>query len=565
MGAESASEHAEAAPVEAVAGAVDRGATALPPSVSGGRLTPAGALALQAAVGNRLTRRVVASAAPSLRLQRKPPPTPAEVAAGAAKRNAPVATALSKLPAGDIRTRLEAMSTEDRRGVVSAARDSEPAAWVDTIVSTMMEVDKRSAILGSLEWAHRTHRWPRASGWFHGLSLEDGRAVAKELDYTNDQISQFMGASEYLKQMFPGVKPAHFETTWPTTDGGASASADEQAALKALVTARKALPVRAEFTKKRGYGDKPETGYQWAAAGVGTIPAETDRLTRLALQEFHMLEAGVSAVVTYDGTLSLGAGFADVMAAAWVRTWFDADPAAERKFEAAGMSVGPGGEWIVVNDADPPAVVRGEPARQFIRESPQLLSLFADVAASPDHLAKASDAQTSRISDGINRIPADLRKEFASWDDGLVAATLHLMWWLPAGGPTGSPNRFRGASNNAFAVAKGFASGLAGTRDSNLWHAGPRPTSARVIGATKMTAGIITHYFQRFGGGAGPGNGGILRRAVAANASLINKSVDGAMDDASLDDHVLLVASGDTGAPPSRDATVPMYDLGKWR
>ena len=113
---------------------------------------------------------------------------------------------------------------------------------------------------------------------------------------------------------------------------------DEQRRLEGIVVHRNSLPINpglkvVAFHPAKGV---TYTGYQYGGVRAAPEVPAADRLHQLALKEFGLCEGGVSAVVTYDTSLSLGAGFANAAALQWMRDWFDSDPWVEVEFAKVG-------------------------------------------------------------------------------------------------------------------------------------------------------------------------------------------------------------------------------------
>lgn len=343
---------------------------------------------------------------------------------------------------------------------------------------------------------------------------------------------------------------------WPSLIGKKTApTADEQAALNDTVTRRSGLSVRSDLkTVPFTAGGVTSTGYQYGGKKATPKTPATDPLHKLALAEFGLGEGGVSAVVTYDRTLSFGAGFADAAAAQWMRDWLDKEPGVEADFAAVGFFVTKGGSWAAVDDAG--AILVGEPARQFVRNSPQILSLYMTTTESKAEGESAAQAQQDWIKiHEIDRLPPGLKAEMATWPPGAAASALHLAHWLPAGGPIVSPNRYVGTGGDGTAIAKGFAEGLATT--PGLVRGLVGANSAIVIGSTVQTSAAVSHYFAQFGLGAK--DAGYLKRAVEASATTLTMSVEDAKTDPALTDHILYLAKAYNGKPKD---VVDILDLG---
>jgi hypothetical protein len=342
---------------------------------------------------------------------------------------------------------------------------------------------------------------------------------------------------------------------WPKLAGRKEPpSPEEQAKLSAIVDHRNSLSVRPELrTETREYGGKASTGYKYAGVSATPTSPATDPLHKIALAEYGQGEGGVSAVVTYDKTLSFGAGFADAVAAQWIRAWFDNDRGAELAFADAGMSVTADSKWLAVDDTA--KVISGEPARQFIRGSPKLLSLYMTVTEEQEHTRLAAQAQQDWVKHWeIEKLPAALRAEMLTRPRGAVASALHLAHWLPVGGPIMNGAAYVGTQGNAVAIAKAFARGLANNDPASFKGA----NGAIVVGATVQTSTAVSYYFGDFGRGAG--DQGYLKRGVLASAARLTKSVDEAKSDPSLAGHVLYLA----GAWPNKnDVPVELLDLGQ--
>ncbi len=357
---------------------------------------------------------------------------------------------------------------------------------------------------------------------------------------------------------------------WPSLVGR-PISAEERDGLKEVVRHRASLPIHPAVASKveypKGSGQYP--GYQYMATGKAAAPSSGGRLARLALAEFYATEAGFSGVVTYDKTLSFGPGFADAAAAQWLREWFDHDKDAETAFVQAGATVARRGSqytWLAVDDAA--NILEGEPARQFLRESQKLLSLYIMLTESAKHTTEATRAQVGQVQhDLINMIRPDLRSEMESWpSDAAVAATLHLHHWLPAGGPVDSPNRYVGTNGDPFKIAKGFAQGLGFDPNWRAANVVPHEAivghGAIVIGATVQTAGAVEHYFGKMFGSSVPGGTGYLKAGVESRTR-VTMSVEAAWATPAFADHVLYVGPGQSGAPPARNVPVTLWDLDK--
>lgn len=315
------------------------------------------------------------------------------------------------------------------------------------------------------------------------------------------------------------------------------------------------LTVRSDLkTVPFSAGGVASTGYQYGGKKAAAPTPATDPLHKLALAEFGLGEGGVSAVVTYDKTLSFGAGFADASAAQWMRDWLDKEPGVEADFAAVGFHVTKGGKWAAVDDTG--AILVGEPARQFVRNSPQILSLYMTVSESKGETETAAQAQQDWIKvHEIERLPPGLKKEMEAWPPGAAASALHLAHWLPAGGPIISPNRYVGTGGDGAAIAKGFAEGLATTASLAAGLVGAN--SAIVIGSTTQTSAAVSHYFAQFGLGAK--DAGYLKRAVEASATTLTMSVEDAKTDPALTDHILYLAKAYSGKPKD---VVEILDLG---
>lgn len=173
-------------------------AAPFPPLEQGHGAAAGVALGLQRSVGNRATARWAASA--HRRLQRQQVD---ELQAYIADADwARAAWALGKLSDDDLRARVTKMSTTQRQRVIEGARHSEPAEWVAKIVTIMMDIDARSALVGSIRWGRWKHEWQRTAGWFTALDPEDGRRVAFELDFSWDDLQAVAGTSLALNLMF---------------------------------------------------------------------------------------------------------------------------------------------------------------------------------------------------------------------------------------------------------------------------------------------------------------------------------------------------------------------------
>jgi len=337
----------------------------------------------------------------------------------------------------------------------------------------------------------------------------------------------------FLRELHTSAEPERFR--WPAYSGhSALLSSDEQKLLQDVVAHRQSLSTSSSLRTVPFHPTKNTTtyGYQYLGRKASPLSPATDPIHKLALAEFGLGEGGVSAVVTYDTTLSLGAGFADAASPQWMRDWFDHDKAVEATFEEAGLSVTRGGMWLAVNDSA--NIISGNAARVFIRGNPQLLSLYMSLSEDPAHTQIGAQAQQDWVKKWeIDKIDPALRAEMNTWPRGAVASALHLSHWLPAGGPVWHPKRFIGSGGNAVALAKAFALNLAAEKVVRTGVNG-----AVVVGATEMTSQAVEHYFRSFGVGAGPKETGYIERGLSAIPRIPLRVAD-AYTDARLSNHVL--------------------------
>jgi hypothetical protein len=162
------------------------------------------ALAMQRTAGNRATTRWARSL--GRQLQRAPTVVRDDIGKRMDSDDwSGAAWTLGQMADAEMRARITAMTKRERVNIIEGARFHEPDPWVDAIVTAMMDIDKRQALVGSLKWARWGHQWARARSWFTALSRDDGRAVAAELGYGEAELAQVIGDSDYLHQMFPGV------------------------------------------------------------------------------------------------------------------------------------------------------------------------------------------------------------------------------------------------------------------------------------------------------------------------------------------------------------------------
>lgn len=365
---------------------------------------------------------------------------------------------------------------------------------------------------------------------------------------------------------------ATFSWTSLITAGGHAAAAPatvgpaNQAQLNAIVARRAGLPKGPTLT----WIDEPRRGYVgWKYAGqVATPPRPaTGRIHKLAMREFGLGEGGVGAVVTYDRTLSLGAGFATEASPQWMRAWLDADPAGEALLVGAGFWITHDNQFAAINDAG--TILVGWPAKMYLTGNPShgdktagnpaLLSFVASVIEAPASAPQAAQAQVDWVRKReVDAISSGLRTEMeTTWPDEAIASGLHLVHWLPAGGLVAHPGLYIGTNGDALAVGKAFVKTLAANYpvDVKRNSTGPGPL---IIGANGQTSGVVSHYYAAFGT-AVPGKAGYLKRGVDASARRFTMSVNQTLADATLAGRVIYVADAYDGDP---SVPIGLLDVG---
>jgi hypothetical protein len=337
---------------------------------------------------------------------------------------------------------------------------------------------------------------------------------------------------------------------------GPTISDEDRAKLRAIAMTRPAI-LAAELHRlgSRLGNDqwksyKKGTKHGWGYGGESNSTPETsDRVTQLAMKELYAdaktLEAkGFNAIVTYDGTLSIGAGFADSMAAEYVHRWLAQDSGARAALLGAGFAVTSHREFLAIDETG--AILCGNPARQYLRVQANggLLDYVAGLMSQEGSAEKAKDAQMSLFMDTfITPLKPNVKAAMTSWtDEYAVRAAMHLAYWLPAGGPVNNPNDFTATGGNAVAMAKMFGKNMgARLRQDN---------GCFIIGANEQTDAPMGH-FGRMGRG-------FLAMGIKTCPKIeMTFAQAGAAPE--LAGHVLCVATDDLH---TSKAVITFYDLG---
>ncbi len=238
-------------------------------------------------------------------------------------------------------------------------------------------------------------------------------------------------------------------------------------------------------------------GWQYAGnSRAAKVPGgQSDRLLRLAAEELYTgpsLEAYFNAIVTYDGTLSIGAGFADSEAAEYVHRWLAKDPAARAALLGAGFAVSAHREFLAIDNDG--SIVTGGAAKKFLRskENGDILDYLSGLMEQPGSADKAMDAQMSLLEeDFIDEITSGLRSAMMGWPDDAVRAGMHMSYWDPAGGPIKNPNDFSATGGDPIAMVKMFG--------KNMKKYIRQGNGAYVIGASGNTKFPLEGHLARWG------------------------------------------------------------------
>ncbi|MFT3694052.1 MAG: hypothetical protein QM831_12985 [Kofleriaceae bacterium] len=204
------------------------------------------------------------------------------------------------------------------------------------------------------------------------------------------------------------------------------------------------------------------------------------------------IEATQSGVVTYDGTLSIGSGWANGAAADYVHRWLAKDGAARDALLQAGFTITNDGKFAVIDETG--KILVGEAARAFLRDRARggdILDYVASVLEQPGHADLAMQAQTEKLKhDTIDAIQEPLKSALATWPTRSVAALIHLNHWLPRGGVM-NKNDYTKSAGDPMKMIHVFAVNLTDyTKQAN---------GAFVLGATGLTGSPYNGHFDRFG------------------------------------------------------------------
>ena len=332
-------------------------------------------------------------------------------------------------------------------------------------------------------------------------------------------------------------------------------SGEQRAQLQAIAAGRPArldaelarLGTRLNDSRWKPYAGNHGWMYE-GDQGAATVTRQSDRILDLAVQELFAgksVEAYVNGVVTYDGTVSVGSGWANGMAAEYVRRWLATDPAARAALLAAGFAVTADNQFAAIDNSG--HIVVGAPAMAYLRDhqNGKLLDVLSGLMGQPGSAQKAMDAQIEMVKVHIVE-PLErngVAKAMAGWPAGSVQAAIHLGNWDPAGGPIVNPNDFKATGGDPLKLVRAFAKNMA------PWI--KKPNGALILGGSMNTSFPLQGHMERWGGGG-------LASAVYGTRKL-HMTLQEAGSDPALAGHVLVVGPG---AAPNAPGKVDLYDTG---
>ncbi|MEO8548441.1 MAG: hypothetical protein ABI678_00635 [Kofleriaceae bacterium] len=292
-------------------------------------------------------------------------------------------------------------------------------------------------------------------------------------------------------------------------------------------------------------------GHGWGYAGnanAAPVPAQKDRILDLAVKELFTgksVEAYVNSVVTYDGTLSIGSGWANNNAAEFVRRWLASDPEVRAALVEAGFSVTADGQFAAVDDSG--NILVGGEAFSFLRaqKNGKILDYLSGLMEQKSSAPLAMDAGISMVKSTIvDRLEKNgVAQAMSTWSDEAVQAAIHLGNWDFAGGPAANPNDFKATGGSPLKIVQAFAKNMA------PWI--KQPNGALLFGGSGNTAKPLSGHMERWAGG-------VLATAVRSTVRL-NMTLAEAGEDSTLAGHVLVV-EGDVF--PGSKERVWIWDTG---
>ena len=303
----------------------------------------------------------------------------------------------------------------------------------------------------------------------------------------------------------------------------------------------------------KGFNWVPYQGHHgWQHFGRSSafrVPAGGDPLLTQMAEEIMgggSGEAQPSGVVTYDATVSIGAGWADSSAVRYMREWISRDAAVGQEMLRLGIAFLRNGTFAVVGDDA--RVLVGNEAHEWLRQlrNGYVLKRIADLAESPEHAPAAMDA-TLAMLDAHTIAPmrkSGLYAKALTWPPGAFKAAAHMGMWFLAGGPAGNPNDFGATGGDPGKLVHAFVKnlvnhGLVETGANGAW----------VFGTLDGSNPAVPEHLGRFAGGYLMG---------AFGATTTPRTHDQALHDADLAG-LLLIPTG-TYAKDGKPLT--FYNLG---
>jgi hypothetical protein len=240
------------------------------------------------------------------------------------------------------------------------------------------------------------------------------------------------------------------------------------------------------------------TGWQHTGdhtAGYTAHDNAQDRMLQLALDELFngtdSKEGYYNGIVTYDGTISVGSGWANSAqggeAGMYVARWLASDPGPKQQLLHMGFAVAPNNTFAVVDDGG--AILVDGDAFKWLRQKDHgsVLAYLSRLMEQPGSKAKAMETQVSMVqTEKLDKFKGSaLYREMSDpklWSPDAVRAAIHLGNWDLAAAPWGP----RGAEylntnhGDGLYLVHAFAKLMAS-------HGVRQPNGALVLGSTGNT------------------------------------------------------------------------------
>ncbi|HUJ62448.1 MAG TPA: hypothetical protein VLX92_28290, partial [Kofleriaceae bacterium] len=308
---------------------------------------------------------------------------------------------------------------------------------------------------------------------------------------------------------------------------------------------------RAELGTRLGADQwKPYHGnHGWMYGGPAQpMPTSDDRVTRLAIGELFAgtaQEGTPSSINTYDGTVTIGSGWADSNAADYVHRWLALEPASREKLRAIGFAVTDDQQFAVVDNTG--HVLVGARAHAFLRDRANggVLDYLAALLEQPGSAPHAMQAQVGELERyAIDRLKRNgVHDAMATWSDDAIRVAIHFGGWAFAAGPATNPRDYIASGGDPLKMLHAFATHM--RREIG------RPNGALVVGASAHTASPLAGHLDRWGNGI---VATAIRGTTRIEATLAEVSTDPAYAG-----HVLVIEGASSADP---NVKLELWDTG---